>query len=63
MKCINCGNEKMRLRVEKKTPTWAVICAILFFPLGLFCLMFKSERNIFRCDECGYTYKEEDKIL
>ena len=58
MKCANCGNEKMRLRVEKKTPTWATVCAIMFFPLGLFCLMIKTEQNIFRCDECGYTYKE-----
>lgn len=59
MKCRNCGNEKMSLYREKKTPVWAIICAIIFFPVGLFCLIAKQETNTFICHDCGYKFKEE----
>lgn len=59
MKCINCGNEPMRLRRVKKTPAWAIAVVIVLFPFGLLALLAKKEENIFRCDNCGYTYKEE----
>lgn len=49
----------MRLRRVKKTPTWAIVVAVIFFPLGLLALLAKKEENVFRCDNCGYTYKEE----
>lgn len=59
MKCMNCGNEPMRYRKEKRTPVWAILVAIFFFPFGLFALLAKKEENVFRCDNCGYTYREE----
>ena len=53
MKCINCGND-MVMSNKTKTPTWAIVCAILFFPLGLLFLMCKEDIHEFTCPNCGY---------
>ena len=35
------------------TPVWAIVLAILFFPIGLFFLLAKKEKQYFFCDNCG----------
>ncbi len=58
MKCMNCGKEIMHFMTKDKIPAWAKICAIIFFPLGLFCLTARKKEHYFICDECGYTYEQ-----
>lgn len=53
MKCNVCGNEKMLVKTKHTTPGWAIVVAILFFPIGLLALLAKKERDYFLCINCG----------
>jgi len=44
--CLACGFQGY---MQKKSPTWVIICAILFFPIGLFLLFIKN----YKCPQCG----------
>ena len=56
---MNCHNEPMTLIHKSKIPGWAIACAILLPPFGLFCLFAKKKYNLFVCDKCGYQMKDE----
>ena len=47
LNCFTCGYRGL---MPKKYPTWVIVCAILFFPLGL---LFLSVGRKFRCPHCG----------
>ena len=59
MRCMNCNNEQMNLVHKSKIPGWAIVCAIIFFPIGLFFLFARKKYNLFVCDKCGYRMKDE----
>lgn len=44
--CLACGYQGY---MQKKSPTWVIICAIVFFPFGLFLLFIKN----YKCPQCG----------
>ena len=44
--CLACGYQGY---MHKKSPTWVIICAVVFFPFGLFLLFIKK----YRCSQCG----------
>jgi hypothetical protein len=46
MSCPSCGG-----RMQKKIPVWAIVCAILFCPLGLLFLLVKHNK----CTRCGFS--------
>ena len=44
--CLACGYRGV---MQKKSPPWVIVCAIAFFPFGLFLLFIKK----FKCPQCG----------
>jgi hypothetical protein len=44
--CLACGYQGY---MQKKSPVWVIILAIVFFPFGLFLLFIKN----YKCPQCG----------
>jgi hypothetical protein len=49
--CPKCNN----LAPQGSYPTWAIIVAICFFPIGLLALL--AGRNPTRCPNCGFSWQ------
>ena len=55
MKCNKCGKDNCKIiEVEQPLETWKIVCAILFFPIGLLLLLVRSKKNVKYCPDCGH---------
>ena len=58
MKCSKCGSENCQMIEEKKPlETWKIVCAVLFFPIGLLFLFLDRTENVKYCADCGHKEK------